>query len=182
MFSNKRPQPRELAIHCPFAEKDEAKALGAKWDSVFTTWFAPTQAVYDKLSKWHEPVHKRPEVKLAREQARQKLARAAELEKRREPEKPRQLELWERQRERQKALMEAYRKQQDELHNGEWESWEVTGEDWREHRDRQKWGTWKDGVWRTMEVWESQKYWKNGGRDWAGGPRFERFEDGLKLL
>ena len=176
MFSNKRPQPRELAIHCPFAEKDEAKALGAKWDYVFTTWFAPTQAVYDKLSKWHEPVHKRPEVKLAREQARQNLARAAELEKRRKAEKPRQLESWERERERQKALMEAYRKQQDELHNGEWESWDVTGEDWREHRDRQKWGTWKDGVWRTMEVWESRKYWENGGRDWAGGPKFERLE------
>ena len=44
-----------LEIFCPYAEKDDAKRLGAKWSSGMRTWYAPTPEVYHKLVKWHKP-------------------------------------------------------------------------------------------------------------------------------
>ena len=41
-------------LYVPYAEKDAAKALGAKWDPHQKTWYAPSHDLYvDKLSKWH---------------------------------------------------------------------------------------------------------------------------------
>ena len=42
----------KFRIHCPFAEKDEAKALGARWSGAHKTWYAPNQETYDQLAKW----------------------------------------------------------------------------------------------------------------------------------
>ena len=44
-----------LVIHCPFDEKEQAKALGARWNPREKHWYAPTQETYDKLNKWHKP-------------------------------------------------------------------------------------------------------------------------------
>ena len=51
--SKGQQQTSRLYIQCPFVEKDEAKALGAKWDSSKRSWYAPDTCTYKKLSKWH---------------------------------------------------------------------------------------------------------------------------------
>jgi len=40
-------------IDCPFEQKEEAKALGARWDSEICKWYAPTQEIYAQLTRWH---------------------------------------------------------------------------------------------------------------------------------
>ena len=50
----------KFRIHCPFAEKDEAKALGARWSGAHKTWYAPNQETYDQLAKWHEQAAEPP--------------------------------------------------------------------------------------------------------------------------
>tara|TARA_Y100001963_G_C6600870_1_gene362449 strand:- start:61 stop:513 length:453 start_codon:yes stop_codon:yes gene_type:complete len=42
-------------IYCPFNEKDEAKALGARWDPEERKWYAVSDATYIALAKWHRP-------------------------------------------------------------------------------------------------------------------------------
>ena len=37
----------------PFAQKDRAKALGAKWDADAKKWYADSQEAYDALEEWH---------------------------------------------------------------------------------------------------------------------------------
>ncbi|MGD9824236.1 ArdC-like ssDNA-binding domain-containing protein [Desulfobacter sp.] len=53
------PPPKELApklyIHVPFKEKDEAKALGAKWDKQEKSWFVEPGADQAPFKKWLEP-------------------------------------------------------------------------------------------------------------------------------
>ncbi len=39
-----------IKLNVPYEEKDEVKALGAKWDSRLKTWFI--QNLDDKFSKW----------------------------------------------------------------------------------------------------------------------------------
>lgn len=41
-------------IHVPYAEKDEAKALGAKWHRDMRTWFVPSGVDLAPFSKWTE--------------------------------------------------------------------------------------------------------------------------------
>lgn len=36
----------------PFANKDEAKALGARWDGEKKKWYAPTGDVFEKTKRW----------------------------------------------------------------------------------------------------------------------------------
>ncbi len=45
-----------LIIDVPYSEKDEAKALGAKWNSRMKTWLAPGYSYkdYRKFSKWFD--------------------------------------------------------------------------------------------------------------------------------
>lgn len=43
-----------LYIHCPFEDKDEAKALGARWSPREKRWYAPDEATYGALKKWHK--------------------------------------------------------------------------------------------------------------------------------
>lgn len=39
-------------IHVPYAEKDEAKTLGAKWDSNFKMWYIPEGVENKPFEKW----------------------------------------------------------------------------------------------------------------------------------
>lgn len=41
-----------INLAVPFAQKDEAKALGAKWDSVLKVWYAPEAADLKSLLRW----------------------------------------------------------------------------------------------------------------------------------
>lgn len=45
-----------LLINVPYSEKDEAKALGAKWNPVIKSWMATgnTYGEYEKFSKWFD--------------------------------------------------------------------------------------------------------------------------------
>ena len=53
------PEPElataRVVLHVPYAEKDYAKALGAKWDAVDRTWCAPAGTDLTPLAKWREP-------------------------------------------------------------------------------------------------------------------------------
>jgi len=42
-------------IYVPFSEKDEAKSLGAKWNSVSKLWYIPDGLSVDKFDKWMDP-------------------------------------------------------------------------------------------------------------------------------
>lgn len=41
-----------LLLNVPFSEKDEAKSLGAKWNSQLKKWYADTKTEYHKFRKW----------------------------------------------------------------------------------------------------------------------------------
>lgn len=41
-----------VRLHVPYAEKDAAKALGARWDKVAKTWYAPPGADLNPLKAW----------------------------------------------------------------------------------------------------------------------------------
>jgi hypothetical protein len=42
-------------INCPFAEKDAAKSLGAKWDGAQKSWYVPDTVDLAKFSRWFRP-------------------------------------------------------------------------------------------------------------------------------
>lgn len=46
------PAQNRIPINVPFTEKDEAKALGARWDAQNRTWYYTNPADADKFSKW----------------------------------------------------------------------------------------------------------------------------------
>ncbi len=50
--SNDQSTRKISYINIPYAEKDEAKALGAKWDRKEQSWFIPNGVDADKFSKW----------------------------------------------------------------------------------------------------------------------------------
>ncbi|MBN2493727.1 MAG: exodeoxyribonuclease VII large subunit [Deltaproteobacteria bacterium] len=41
-----------IDLQVPFPEKDEAKAMGARWDPVGRTWYAPAGSDLDALARW----------------------------------------------------------------------------------------------------------------------------------
>lgn len=43
-------------IHVPFTEKDEAKALGARWSAENKTWYVPANLPIERFAKWTEPL------------------------------------------------------------------------------------------------------------------------------
>ena len=53
-----------VTLHVPYLEKDDAKALGAKWDAVERTWCAPEGTDLKPLAKWREPAepHQAPKL------------------------------------------------------------------------------------------------------------------------
>lgn len=40
-------------LNVPFAQKDEAKALGARWDAVQKKWFVPAEKDITLFTRWH---------------------------------------------------------------------------------------------------------------------------------
>lgn len=44
-----------LDLNVPFADKDSAKAAGARWDALNRVWYFPGSAVPPALSKWEIP-------------------------------------------------------------------------------------------------------------------------------
>ena len=49
--------PRKMAdsktyLNVPFAQKDEAKALGARWDAVNKKWFVPADKDITHFARW----------------------------------------------------------------------------------------------------------------------------------
>ncbi len=42
----------KVYLNVPYAEKDAAKALGAKWDPAKKKWFAPANTNISCFSKW----------------------------------------------------------------------------------------------------------------------------------
>lgn len=41
-----------LLLNVPFAEKDDAKRLGAKWNPDLKKWYVPLKKDYHKFKKW----------------------------------------------------------------------------------------------------------------------------------
>ncbi len=51
--STKKSKPQNgIAIEVPFAEKDEAKALGARWNAEIKKWYIPQGVDELKFKKW----------------------------------------------------------------------------------------------------------------------------------
>lgn len=48
---------KKLYINCPFKDKDDAKKLGALWDSNKKLWYAPSYDIFQNLSKWYFKIH-----------------------------------------------------------------------------------------------------------------------------
>lgn len=50
-----RTNPERVYLDVPFSEKDEAKALGAKWDRKEKSWYAPAGVDMERLQRWAKP-------------------------------------------------------------------------------------------------------------------------------
>ena len=46
------PPPRVANLSCPYAERDQAKALGAKWDPAGKTWYVPPGLSLHIFARW----------------------------------------------------------------------------------------------------------------------------------
>lgn len=51
-----RLAPEKTYLHVPFAEKELAKAVGARWDRKEKLWFAPCGANLEPFDRWIKPV------------------------------------------------------------------------------------------------------------------------------
>lgn len=49
---NKTAEQKRIYLAVPYEQKDEAKALGAKWDRQAKSWYAPEGVDLEPLSKW----------------------------------------------------------------------------------------------------------------------------------
>lgn len=47
-----KPAPHRMNLKVPFAEKDQAKALGAKWDGHFKAWYIEADMDMLKFRRW----------------------------------------------------------------------------------------------------------------------------------
>lgn len=55
---------KRIYLNVPFSEKDEAKALGAKWDRRAKAWYARDDMELEPLKRWQETKAKTPEPKI----------------------------------------------------------------------------------------------------------------------
>ena len=44
--------PKRIYLNCPFAEKDECKSLGGKWDNDQRKWYISENMNKEKFQKW----------------------------------------------------------------------------------------------------------------------------------
>ncbi|WP_435016355.1 exodeoxyribonuclease VII large subunit [Tundrisphaera sp. TA3] len=49
------PIETRIDLHVPFAQKDDAKALGARWDGARRTWYAPPGTDLEDFRRWMPP-------------------------------------------------------------------------------------------------------------------------------
>ena len=47
--------PAVKYLHVPYREKDEAKALGARWDAARRMWYAPRGSDLARFRRWAFP-------------------------------------------------------------------------------------------------------------------------------
>lgn len=50
--SSSKPATAGTYLTVPFAEKDEAKKLGARWDAAKKKWYVPQGVELDAFSRW----------------------------------------------------------------------------------------------------------------------------------
>lgn len=55
-----------IDLNVPFADKNQAKAAGAKWDALYRTWYYPGAVLPDALMLWHIP-GSRPDSEIKRD-------------------------------------------------------------------------------------------------------------------
>lgn len=46
------PAPYKTFLNVPYADKDQARALGAKWDGKAKKWFVEADADLNKFKRW----------------------------------------------------------------------------------------------------------------------------------
>jgi hypothetical protein len=46
------PAPYKTKINVPYADKDTAKALGAKWDKTLKSWYIEPDTDMNKFNRW----------------------------------------------------------------------------------------------------------------------------------
>lgn len=46
------PNNERFYLDCPYAEKDEAKALGARWDHTARKWYVPDDVDKNLFTQW----------------------------------------------------------------------------------------------------------------------------------
>ena len=51
-----------ILLNVPFSEKDEAKALGAKWNPKIKKWYVTKNADIEKFNKWLSKIDNDPSV------------------------------------------------------------------------------------------------------------------------
>lgn len=54
IMESRQPAAEKTFIHVPFKEKNEAKELGARWDSAAASWFVPAGVDLQPFEKWRE--------------------------------------------------------------------------------------------------------------------------------
>lgn len=59
---------KRIYLNVPFSEKDEAKALGAKWDRRAKAWYARDDMELEPFKRWQETKAQTPEPKISPEQ------------------------------------------------------------------------------------------------------------------
>lgn len=47
-----KPTNAQVFLNVPFAEKDEAKRLGARWDAARKKWYVPNGVDAEQFSRW----------------------------------------------------------------------------------------------------------------------------------
>ena len=59
VFTSWKPKgsPISELLMVPFDDKDEAKSLGARWDSYVKCWYCPSEQIIDRFEKWRSPNH-----------------------------------------------------------------------------------------------------------------------------
>tara|TARA_R110000796_G_scaffold250870_1_gene381074 strand:- start:13025 stop:15178 length:2154 start_codon:yes stop_codon:yes gene_type:complete len=61
---NQDANTKRIYLNVPFSEKDEAKALGAKWDRRAKAWYARDDMELEPFKRWQETKAKAPEPKI----------------------------------------------------------------------------------------------------------------------
>jgi len=51
---------RRVYLNVPYAEKEAAKQLGAKWDRDAKSWFIPPEIQSESFNRWLKPLAQKP--------------------------------------------------------------------------------------------------------------------------